>query len=237
MFLRRFAAVTALVVAVSVLPGCSVVDRVTGALSGPKPTPVPPKPAAAPSKSTTGSASVASTDTALSRAMFDIYAEQLASQRAITALVDGLITSMDFGTVSVSGSTASIPLSVTYRDQSDRTGTLTLRKTDDTWYFESLLGEGATRVAPAPARVETSVVQTIADQQRTPANQEMMRSGLIESGITRVDVVDITYGPATAYVEVRTTGSGTYDDKKAVFVLVSDDSQGTPLWFVTQLAE
>ncbi|MDA3935828.1 MAG: hypothetical protein PF636_03035 [Actinomycetota bacterium] len=161
-----------------------------------------------------------------------MYREQLQSQQSLGNLAAGEIASARMGTTSVSGDTASVPLTVTYRDGGSISGTMSLRRYSGLWYFYSLYSSGADDSAK-PQNVDSSVVSVITSAQGEAGTQQLLANGVVANGFQTVRVDGVSVGSGTATVNVTLLG-GTMDRRAARFVMISKVDSGHKLWFLTR---
>ena len=161
-----------------------------------------------------------------------MYREQLQSQNSLGNLAAGEMASARLGTTNVSGDTASVPLTVTYRDGGSISGTMTLRRYEGLWYFYSLYSSG-TDDSIKPQTVDSSVVAVISSEQGEAGTQELLADGVIANGFQTVRIDGVTMGSGTATVNVTLLG-GTLNRRAARFVMISKVDSGRKLWFLTR---
>ena len=160
-----------------------------------------------------------------------LYVEQVGSQTSILRLVNGEVSALSFGTPTVAGAAASVPVAVRYTDGTSVGGSLTLRKYSSLWYFYAIsAGASATRVA-TPATIDSNVVAVLSRQQASAANQTLLVQGLLQRGFTGADVVSTSKGSGTATVDVILRG-GSMNSKRARFVCISRTGGSTTYWFI-----
>ncbi len=163
-----------------------------------------------------------------------MYRGQLRSQRAIGKLVDNQVVNLRLGTPRKSATKATVPLTVTYRDGSTASGTMTLNKYNSRWYFAGL-ATANDQPTPNPDAISSSVVQTIVRQQATRANQSMIVDGILGGGFKNAAVTSVSGGLGTATVNVSLTG-GTSAPKNGQFVCISQIDGPTTYWFIARFA-
>jgi len=162
-----------------------------------------------------------------------MYREQLQSQTQIGRLADNKIRSIAIGTAVTAGNRSQIPLTVTYRAGGSVSGTMQLASQEGLWYFLSITAAGGRDMGPRPRTVDSGVVNTIATQQGTAANQRLIREGLLQGGFRTARVDGVSKGAGSATVNVTLLG-GTLDRQAARFVLISKEDSGRKYWFITR---
>jgi len=163
-----------------------------------------------------------------------MYRGQLRSQRPINKLVANQVSNLRLGTPRKSATKATVPLTVTYRDGSTASGTMTLNKYNSRWYFAGLSTSGD-QTTPNPDTISSSVVQTIVRQQATRANQSMIVNGILGGGFKNAAVTSVSGGSGTATVNVALSG-GTSAPKNGQFVCISQADGPTTYWFIARFA-
>jgi len=163
-----------------------------------------------------------------------MYRGQLRSQRPINKLVANQISNLRLGVPTKSATKATVPLTVTYRDGSSASGTMTLNKYNSRWYFAGL-ATANDQPTPNPDSINSSVVQTIVRQQATRANQSMIVNGILGGGFKNAAVTSVSTGSGTATVNVTLSG-GTSAPKKGQFVCISQSDGPTTYWFIARFA-
>lgn len=161
-----------------------------------------------------------------------MYRGQLRSQRPITKLVANQVSSIRLGTPRKSATKATVPLTLSYRDGSTVSGTMTLNKYGSRWYFAGLSTSGD-KVTPNPNNISSAVVATIVRQQSTRANQSNITNGILGGGFKTVTVTSVSGGSGTATVNVRLSG-GTAAAKNGQFVCISQSDGPTKYWFIAR---
>ncbi len=163
-----------------------------------------------------------------------MYRGQLRSQRPINKLVGNQISNLRLGVPRKSATKATVPLTVTYRDGSTASGTMTLNKYNSRWYFAGL-ATANDQPTPNPDSIDSSVVQTIVRQQATRANQNMIVNGILGGGFKNASVTSVSGGAGTATVNVALSG-GTSAPKNGQFVCISQTDGPTTYWFIARFA-
>jgi len=163
-----------------------------------------------------------------------MYRGQLRSQRPIGKLVNNQIASLTLGIPRKSATKATVPLTVSYRDGSTASGTMTLNKYNSRWYFAGL-ATANDQPTPNPDSISSSVVQTIVRQQATRANQSMIVNGILGGGFKTATVTSVSGGSGTATVNVALSG-GTSAPKNGQFVCISQNDGPTTYWFIARFA-
>ncbi|MBN2847461.1 MAG: hypothetical protein JXP72_03305 [Coriobacteriia bacterium] len=161
-----------------------------------------------------------------------MYWEQVASQEQIGKLVRGEISSFSLGTVSRSGYTASVPVTVSYKAGGSISGTMVLRDYSGTWYFSSITRNGHTATTPTGSG-DTSVIAAIVTQQA--ANQDIP-TGIISGGYKKVTVNSVSQGSGTATLKITLSG-GTAAPMPGTITCVSKTIGGVKHWFITSFAK
>lgn len=161
-----------------------------------------------------------------------MYWEQVASQEQIGKLVRGEISSFSLGTVSKSGSTASVPVTVSYKAGGSISGTMVIRDYSGTWYFSSITRNGHAATTPSGSG-DTSVVSAIVQQQA--ANQDIP-TGIVSGGYKKVTVNGVSAGSGTATLNITLSG-GTAAPTSGTITCVSKTIGGVKHWFITSFAK
>ncbi len=163
-----------------------------------------------------------------------MYRGQLRSQRPIGKLVANQVANLRLGSPRKSATKATVPLTVTYRDGTSASGTMTLDKYNSRWYFAGLSTSGD-QTTPNPDGIDSSVVQTLVRQQATRANQSMIVDGILGGGFKNVAVTSVSGGSGTATINVALSG-GSSAPKNGQFVCISQSDGPTTYWFVARFA-
>ncbi|MCL4079020.1 hypothetical protein MX659_05390 [Coriobacteriia bacterium Es71-Z0120] len=186
---------------------------------------------------TSNSVSGGSTSPAVSPPTADqaarMYWEQVASQEQIGNLVRGKVKSIRFGTVTVSGEAATVPLTVTYTDGSTLSGRMVLRKYGTAWYFSSIARSGNPLTVTTGKSADLAVVSTIVNQQAS--NQDLI-SGIVNGTYTSCAVNGVSSGSGTATVRITLSG-GSAAPVAGRITCISKVIDGTKMWFVTSFAK
>ncbi len=161
-----------------------------------------------------------------------MYWEQVASQEQIGKLVRGEISSFTLGTVNRSGSTASVPVTVSYKAGGSISGTMVLRDYSGTWYFSSITRNGHTATTPSGSG-DTSVIAAIVSQQA--ANQDIP-TGIISGGYKKVTVNSASMGSGTASLKITLSG-GSAAPTSGTITCVSKTIGGVKHWFITSFSK
>ncbi len=161
-----------------------------------------------------------------------MYWEQVASQEQIGKLVRGEISSFTLGTVNRSGSTASVPVTVSYKSGGSISGTMVLRDYSGTWYFSSITRNGHTATTPSGSG-DTSVIAAIVSQQA--ANQDIP-TGIISGGYKKVTVNSASMGSGTASLKITLSG-GSAAPTSGTITCVSKTIGGVKHWFITSFSK
>jgi len=161
-----------------------------------------------------------------------MYWEQVASQEQIGKLVRGEISSFTLGTANRSGSTASVPVTVSYKTGGSISGTMVLRDYSGTWYFSSITRNGHTATTPSGSG-DTSVIAAIVSQQA--ANQDIP-TGIISGAYKKVTVNSVSQGSGTATLNITLSG-GTAAPMPGTITCVSKTIGGVKHWFITSFAK
>lgn len=161
-----------------------------------------------------------------------MYWEQVASQEQIGKLVRGEISSFTLGTVNRSGSTASVPVTVSYKAGGSISGTMVLRDYSGTWYFSSITRNGHTASTPSGSG-DTSVIAAIVTQQA--ANQDIP-TGIISGGYKKVTVNSTSMGSGTATLNITLSG-GSASPTSGTITCVSKTIGGVKHWFITSFSK
>lgn len=162
-----------------------------------------------------------------------MYWEQVASQEQITKLVNGDIASISFGTVSKSGSTANVPITVAYEAGGSLSGTMVLRDYSGVWYFSSIARSGNSLAVTTGKAADLGIVSTIVNNQA--ANQSIV-AGIVNGTYKKCTVSGVSGGSGTATVRM-TVGGGTAPSAAGSIVAVSTTISGTKHWFITSFTK
>lgn len=168
----------------------------------------------------------------VSAAQAAMYREQLQSQANLTKLANNEFSSFTMGTTTVSGATATIPLSAKLRSGAGFSGWMKLTSSEGLWYF-SMIGTGPQFEPVKPRAVDSGVVRVIAEQQAASTNQDLLKRGVVDNGFVTARVDGVAKGSGTATVNVTLLG-GALDRRAARFVMISKEDSGKKYWFVTR---
>lgn len=161
-----------------------------------------------------------------------MYAEQVASQEQIGKLVRGEITSFNLGTVTKSGSTASVRVTVNYTSGAPISGTMVLRDYSGVWYFSSITRDGNAAVTPnVPG--DSSVIAAIVSAQ---AQNQDIPVAIVSGGYKTVTVEGVSAGSGTATLKISLSG-GTSPRAAGTITCISKDIGGVKHWFITSFAK
>ena len=160
-----------------------------------------------------------------------MYWEQVDSQEQITKLVTGKISSFSFTPQSATATEARLRVS-THGDD-PISGTAVLRNYDGAWFFSSITRDGNTSLGPAGRRGDTSVTNTIVEQQ---AQSQGVIGAFVDGGYRSVKVNNVSMGSGTATLDVE-FGGGTKARKAGQIVAISKDINGVKHWFLTSFRE
>ncbi|KUK47809.1 MAG: Uncharacterized protein XD74_1603 [Actinobacteria bacterium 66_15] len=160
-----------------------------------------------------------------------MYAEQVWSQEQIGNLVAGKIASFSLGSVSKSGSTASVRVTANYKSGPDISGTMVLRDYGGTWYFSSITRDGHTAVTPGVTG-DSSVLAAIMTAQQN--NQDIPKA-IVSGGHTSLSVDGVSAGSGTASIKISLSG-GTAPRTTGTITCISKDIGGVKHWFITSFA-
>lgn len=161
-----------------------------------------------------------------------MYWEQDASQEQIGKLVRGEISKITVGSVSKSGSTANVGITVKYASGGSLSGTMVLRNYGGTWYFSSIARSGNS-LSVKSGQADTGIVATIVKQQA--ANQDIVK-GIVDGSYKTITVNSVSGGSGTQTVNI-TVGGGTGAPAAGSIVCVSKTISGTKHWFVTSFTK
>ncbi|MHB1340402.1 MAG: hypothetical protein ACYCX5_01405 [Coriobacteriia bacterium] len=162
-----------------------------------------------------------------------MYWEQVASQEQIGRLVRGEISRITLGTVSKSGSTATVPLTVSYSSGGSLSGTMVLRNYSGTWYFSSIARSGNSLSVKTGTAGDPGIVSTIVNQQAS--NQEIV-TGIVNGTYKTVTVNSFSGGSGTQTINI-TVGGGSAPTTAGSIVCVSKTISGTKHWFITSFTK
>lgn len=161
-----------------------------------------------------------------------MYAEQAASQEQIGKLVRGEITSFNLGTVTKSGSTASVRVTANYSSGGPMSGTMVLRDYNGVWYFSSITRDGNSGSTPSVTG-DSGVISAIITAQAS--NQDIPRA-IVDGGFKTLTINGVSSGSGTASVRVTLSG-GTAPRTAGTITCVSKDIGGVKHWFITSFAK
>lgn len=162
-----------------------------------------------------------------------MYWEQVASQEMIGNLVRGDITSVNIGSVTKSGNTASVRLTVSSKSLGSVSGTMILRDYSGVWYFSSITRDGSTGGSTSSKPGDPGIVSTLVSQQ---ANNQAIVTGIINGGYKKFSISGVSGGSGTATVRFTASG-GTSASTSGSIVCVSKVLSGTKYWFVTSFTK
>lgn len=160
-----------------------------------------------------------------------MYAEQVASQEQIGNLVAGKIASFSLGSVSKSGSTASVRVTADYKSGPDVSGTMVLRDYGGTWYFSSITRDGSSAVTPSVTG-DSGVLSAIMTAQQN--NQDIPKA-IVSGGYTTLSVDGVSAGSGTASIKISLSG-GTAPRTAGTITCISKDIGGVKHWFITSFS-
>ena len=161
-----------------------------------------------------------------------MYAEQVASQEQIGKLVRGEITSFNLGTVTKSGSTASVRITANYSSGGSISGTMVLRDYNGVWYFSSITRDGNTGSTPSVTG-DSGVISAIISAQAS--NQDIPKA-IVDGGFKTLTINGVSSGSGTASVRITLSG-GTAPRTAGTITCVSKDIGGVKHWFITSFAK
>jgi cytoskeletal protein RodZ len=161
-----------------------------------------------------------------------MYWEQVASQEQIGKLVAGEISSVSFGTVTKSGNTANVRLTVTGKSGSV-SGTMVLRNYSGVWYFSSIARDGSSLAVTTGKAADLGIVSTLIANQ---ASNQSIVNGIISGGYKTCTVNGVSSGSGTATIKM-TVGGGSSPSTAGSIVCVSKTIGGTKNWFITSFTK
>jgi len=161
-----------------------------------------------------------------------MYWEQAASQEQIAKLVAGEIKTVSFGTVTTSGNTANVRLTVT-GTSSSVSGTMVLRNYSGVWYFSSIARDGNTLAVTTGKAADLGIVSTLVANQ---ASNQAIVKGIISGGYKTCTVNGVSSGSGTATIKM-TVGGGTSPATAGSIVCVSKTIGGSKYWFITSFTK
>ena len=162
-----------------------------------------------------------------------MYWEQVASQEQITKLVNGEISAVSIGTVTKSGSTANVRITVTYKAGGSVSGTMVLRNYSGTWYFSSIARDGNSLASRTSKPGDAGIVATIVSQQAT---NQAIPLGIINGGYKTITVASSSKGSGTATIGITLSG-GTSAKTAGTITCVSKTINGEKMWFISSFAK
>ncbi len=162
-----------------------------------------------------------------------MYWEQVASQEQITKLVNGEISAVNIGTVTRSGSTANVRITVSYKAGGTLSGTMVLRNYSGTWYFSSIARDGNSLATKTSKPGDAGVVATIVSQQ---AANQAIPLGIINGGYKTITIVNSSKGSGTATIGITLSG-GTSAKTAGTITCVSKVINGEKMWFISSFAK
>ena len=160
-----------------------------------------------------------------------MYWEQVDSQEQIGKLVTGKVTSFSLAPQSATASEARLRVST--QGEGPISGTAVLRAYDSAWFFSSITRDGNTSLGPAGRRGDTSVINTIVDQQ---AQSQDVIGAFVDGGYRTVKVNNVSMGSGTATLDVE-FGGGSKPRRAGQIVCISKDISGQKHWFLTSFRE
>ncbi len=162
-----------------------------------------------------------------------MYWEQVASQEQIGKLVNGEISAVTIGTVTKSGSTANVRITVAYKAGGTLSGTMVLRDYSGVWYFSSIARDGNSLSTRTSKPGDAGIVSTIVSQQA--ANQSIPL-GIINGGYKTITIAKTSMGSGTATLGITLSG-GTSAKTAGTITCVSKVINGEKMWFISSFAK
>lgn len=162
-----------------------------------------------------------------------MYWEQVASQEQILKLVKGEVSSVAIGTVTKSGSTATVPLTVSYKAGGSLSGTMVLRDYSGVWYFSSIARSGNSLSVKTSKPGDTGIVSTIVSRQ---AANQYVPLGIINGGYKTLTIKSASMGSGTATIGITLSG-GTSATTAGTITCVSKVINGEKTWFISSFAK
>ncbi|MDP3630343.1 MAG: hypothetical protein Q8S43_05230 [Actinomycetota bacterium] len=162
-----------------------------------------------------------------------MYWEQVASQEQILKLVNGEVSSVAIGTVVKSGSTATVPLTVSYKAGGSLSGTMVLRNYSNVWYFSSIARSGNSLAVRTSKPGDAGIVSTIVARQ---AANQYVPLGIINGGYKTITIKSASMGSGTATIGITLSG-GTSATSAGTITCVSKTINGEKTWFISSFAK
>lgn len=165
-------------------------------------------------------------------AAYRMYSEQVDSQRNITRLVDGEMSSFDILGRTVTSTAATFRIKVRLANGASALGVMTFKKYNNKWYFDSI--KRATVVSATGRQVtdpDVGVLNTMLEQQT--ANQDVLGK-LVNGTYTRVTLGAPDPGFNSTVVPV--TFSGSKANQKGEITAIKRAVKGKQYWFLVSFA-
>lgn len=162
-----------------------------------------------------------------------MYWEQVASQEQILKLVKGEVSSVAIGTVVKSGSTATVPLTVSYKAGGSLSGTMVLRNYSNVWYFSSIARSGNSLAVRTSKPGDAGIVSTIVTGQ---AANQYVPLGIINGGYKTITIKSASMGSGTATIGITLSG-GSSATSAGTITCVSKTINGEKTWFISSFAK
>jgi len=163
-----------------------------------------------------------------------VFAEQNASQRMITALVNNEISSLSIGKARRYTTSTYAPVTARMRDGSSLSGTVCLRRYGSRWYFYSITA-GAYKPAcgvPVPAGISASALRYCVSRQTA---KQWFAQGIRYGYYRTLQVRSVSKNWNTATIKFRLSG-GTRSARYAYLTCIKQTSTaGKDYWFMTAL--
>jgi hypothetical protein len=161
--------------------------------------------------------------------------EQVASQKTITALIEGRIASLYIGRCRIWRGTATAPVTARFRDGTSMAGTIVLKQYRKRWYFYSInAGSSARGISDVsiPAGINTGVMRTAVAQQTT---NQSFALGIIYGRFRTITVNRVTRNWGTATVRLTLSGGRSRARGAQISCLRKDAANGKPYWFLAAI--
>lgn len=204
------------------------------AVEEPAPVVTKPKPAAqaseeAEEETVTPVASEATVPLPPADAQEVMYWEQVASAQTIGELMNNEFSTFELSQVTESSNLANIRVKGTYRDGTQLTGWLVLKKFEGAWYFASITADGHTGATPDLGDPDQVVMKAMVEQQA--ANQDVYNA-IVDGTYNTMTVDKVIVGSGANTLEVTLSGNAKAGDVAKLTAISKEVGTGTQ-WFIT----
>jgi hypothetical protein len=166
---------------------------------------------------------------------YQMLAEQVASQKTITALINNEISSISIGRARARRGVATIPITARFRNGASLPGTLVLKQYRKRWYFYSMTAgsvAGGIGGVSIPAGLSTGIMRTAVAQQTT---NQSFALGLVYRRFRVITIQSVKRNWNTATVRVRLSGGSSRARNAQIACLRKDAADGKPYWFLAAI--